>query len=281
VALSRRNGRSRATLVFLVLTSITVITLDFRGEGSNLVEHVRDTAADVLAPVRDATGAVLQPIGDAFSGVTRYSRAKDQIADLREQLDAAKGDAASGRDARAELQDLLAQQHLTWVGDLPRVTARVVSAPVSNFEQTIELDRGTDDGVRADMPVVTEAGLVGRVVQASGKRAMVRLVTDPSASVGVRFATSSEVGIADGSGAARALDVGFVAVESSVAKGEIAVTSGFESGSDLYPAGIPVGIVSKSTRPEGELQADIELTPLADLRHLRHVQVLQVAPVKR
>lgn len=280
MALSRRNGRSRATLAFLVLTSITVITLDFRGDGSGLVDGIRDGASDVFAPVRDGTGGVLEPVGDAFSGLTRYSEAKDEIADLRQELDAVKGTVASGRNAEAELRDLLAQQELDWVGDLPRVTARVVSAPVSNFEQTIELDRGTDDGVHPDMPVVTQAGLVGRVVQSSGKRSVVRLITDPTSSVGVRLVDTGEVGIADGSGARRALDVGFVAVDAAVQRGELAVTSGFESGSDLYPAGIPVGMVTRARKPAGELAADIEVEVLADLRRLRNVQVIQT-PVGR
>jgi rod shape-determining protein MreC len=275
MAMSRRPGRSRATVVFLVLTSITILTLDFRGAGGGIADHVRDTASDVFAPVRDATSGVLEPVGDAFGGFTRYGKAKREITDLRRQLDAAKGKAATGADAQAELRDLLAQQHLEWVGDLPRVAARVVSAPVSNFEQTIELNRGSRDGVQLDMPVVTGAGLVGRVVQVSGSRAVVRLVTDPTSSVGIRFVGSVEVGIADGTGSGGSVDVGFVSTGAEVARGELAVTSGFESGSDLYPAGIPVGTVSRSEKPPGELQASIELSALADLRHLRYVQVLQ------
>jgi hypothetical protein len=71
VALTRRGGRSRATLIFLVLLSITLITLDFRGD-SGVIDAIRDGATDALAPVRDAVDSAFSPVGDALHGVTSY-----------------------------------------------------------------------------------------------------------------------------------------------------------------------------------------------------------------
>ncbi|MCU1377971.1 MAG: rod shape-determining protein MreC, partial [Acidimicrobiales bacterium] len=165
---------------------------------------------------------------------------------------------------------------LDWVGNIPQVAARVVGSPVSNFEQTIELNRGTRDGVDVDMPVVTGSGLVGRVVQASGRRSMVRLITDPGSSVGVRIARSSEPGIAAGEGPDRLLSVGFIEINADVRPGDLAVTSGLEGGSNLYPASIPVGRVAKARVVPGELQQQVTIRPLADVHNLRYVKVLQV-----
>ncbi|MCU1375710.1 MAG: rod shape-determining protein MreC [Actinomycetia bacterium] len=276
MALSRRNGRSRATLLFLILTSVTVITLDFRGDGSGVIGSVRHFASDSLAPVRDGADAVLSPIGNAFSGITGYDDLQDQNAKLKAQVDDLKGRTTVNEAAATELRDLLALDHLTWVGNIPQVTARVVGSPVSNFEQTIELNRGTKDGVDVDMPVITGAGLVGRVVQASGRRSMVLLITDPASSVGVRINRSAEPGIAGGEGPDKLLSVGFVEVNADVRQGDLAVTSGLEGGSDLFPATIPVGRVVKARSVPGELQQQVTIRPLADVRHLRYVKVLQV-----
>lgn len=276
MALPRRNGRSRATLLFLVLTSITVITLDFRGDGAGVIGQVRGAASDALAPVRDGADAVLSPVGNVFSGITGYDDLEEANARLKERLAEERGRRTRGEDAEVELRELLALNHLDWVGDIPQVAARVVSAPVSNFEQTIELDRGTSSGVEVDMPVVTGDGLIGRVVQVSGRRSRVRLVTDPGSSVGVRIARTGEAGVATGEGPDRALSVGFIDVGADVQKGDLAVTSGLEGGSDLYPASIPVGRVSKAQKVEGELQQRVDVRPLADLKGLRYVKVLQV-----
>jgi rod shape-determining protein MreC len=261
-------------LLFLILTSITVITLDFRGEGSGTIDKVRHIAADAFAPVRDAADSVLSPIGNTFSGITDYDDLEEQNARLKARIDELEGARTLDQDATAELKELLELQELDWVGDIPKVAARVVSSPVSNFEQTIELNRGTRDGIERDMPVVTGAGLVGRVVDVSSTRSMVRLITDPGSSVGVRIVESGETAIAQGEGPGRTMSVGFVEVTSDVKRGHLAVTSGLEGGSDLYPASIPVGKVVKARKISGELEQHVEIRPLADVAHLRFVKIL-------
>jgi rod shape-determining protein MreC len=276
VALSRRNGRSRATLLFLILISITVITLDFRGDGSGVIGKVRDVAADGLAPVRDGADAVLSPVGNAFSGITGYDDLEDENARLKARVAELQGRGAVNEDAANQLESMLKLDKLEWAGSIPQVAAQVVGAPVSNFEQTIELNRGTDAGVDVDMPVVTGDGLVGRVVSASRKRSMVRLVSDPGSSVGVRASRSGELGIAGGEGPDRKLSVGFIDFGADIRVGDLFVTSGVEGGSDLYPTGIPVGTVTKARKVAGELQQRVSVRPFADLTHLRYVKVLQV-----
>jgi rod shape-determining protein MreC len=272
VALPRRNGRSRVTLLFLILTSITVLTLDFRGQGADVIDRVRHAAADAVAPVRDAADTAFSPISSVFGGVTDYDRMKNQNAQLKRRIAELEGAKTQNEDAAHELQELLALDHLDWVGNLKQVAARVVSAPVSNFEQTIELDKGSRDGLKVDMPVVSGAGLVGRVVDVSASRSTVRLVSDPSASVGVRDARSSVTGIATGDGSGRRLTVGFVNANDDVRVGDLVVTSGL---SDIFPPSIPVGRVTRADSTPGELQQRVELKPADDVQHLRYVKVLQ------
>lgn len=275
MALTRRNGRSRVTLVFLVLLSITLITLDFRGD-SGVIGTIRNAATDALAPVRNLADSAFSPVGDAFHGVTGYGGMRDENAKLRSQIADLHGQALQGEADRKELEDALALLGLSFVGDIPTIAARVVGAPVSNFEQTIELDRGSHDGIAVDMVVVSGDGLVGRVVQVSRTRSMVRLITDPASSVGVRFARSNEVGIAEGEGAARKMSVGFVDVGVDVRRRELAVTSGLND--SVFPAGIPVGRVVMASSQPGELQQDVTMNPLVDLKHLRFVRVLRHKP---
>ena len=272
MALTRRTGRSRATLIFLILLSITLITLDFRGD-SGIIDAIRDGATDALAPVRDVADNVFSPVGDAFHGITGYGGVRDENAKLRARIDELQGQALQGEAARRELQEALALLGVDFIGDIPTVAARVVGAPVSNFEQTIELDKGTSDGIGVDMAVVSGDGLVGRVVQVSRSRAMVRLITDPGSSVGVRFTRSNEVGIAEGEGAQRKMSVGFVEINVELRARELAVTSGLND--SVFPPGIPVGRVATAHASPGELQQDVTMQPVSDLSHLRFVRVLQ------
>ena len=275
MALTRRSGRSRATLVFLVLLSITLITLDFRGD-SGIIDTIRDGATDALAPVREVADDVFSPVGDALHGVTGYGDLRDQNQRLKARNDELEGQALQGEAGRKELEEALALLGVDFIGDIPTVAARVVGAPVSNFEQTIELDKGTDAGIDVDMPVVSGDGLVGRVVQVSRSRAMVRLITDPGSSVGVRFTRSDEIAIAEGEGADREMSVGFVETTVEIRRRELAVTSGLND--SVFPAGIPVGRVVTAESSPGELQQHVTMNPVADLEHLRFVRVLQRTP---
>ena len=92
-----------------------------------------------------------------------------------------------------ELREPTSSRHST---HLPNVTADVIGGPVTNFEHTIELDKGSDAGIHVGMPVRHRRGLVGRVVQVPGGRSVVKLLTDPDFVVGVRFATSQGDGLA-------------------------------------------------------------------------------------
>jgi rod shape-determining protein MreC len=276
VALSRRTGRSRFTLLLLVLTSITVITLDFRGDGSGVIGTIRDGALDALAPVRSAVDDIVSPVTDVWGGVTDYSDLEEENARLRDriaQLEESDLEVTDALRERAELLDLL---NLKFAADIPQVAARVVSAPVSNFELTIVIDRGRHHGVRKDMPVVAGGGLVGRVVQASDTRAVVLLITDPTSAIGVRLARTGEVGVAEGRGRQRLLDVEFIDFRAKVRVGEPVVTSGLQE--SIFPPSIPVGRVTSAKVPTGSVQQEVTVEPAVDLQRIEFVKVLQWRP---
>lgn len=268
--MSRRPGRSRFTLVVLVLLSVTAITLDFRGGG--LISTLRSTATDVLAPARSAAEAVFGPVRDAISGITGYGALEDENDVLRARIAELEGDRFRDADAAAELESLLELRSLSRFTDLPTVAARVIGTPVSNFEQTIQLDVGTEDGVTQDRPVVDGSGLVGRVVEVSGTRSIVRLVTDPTSAVGVRLSRSGDLGVVEGVGSDRSLALGLVDPGTVVEVRELLVTSGVDG--SFFPVGIPVGQVASDGGGGGGLERTVAVQPVVDLERLRFVEVL-------
>jgi len=276
VAVQRRAVRPRFVLLLLVLTAITLLTLDERGTGSHVIDRVRGDARDAFAPVRDATDSVLQPVGNFFEGVIHYGDLKAENARLREQNQSLRGQASQAQDAIRERQALLDQLDLTYVGDIPKVRSRIVSTAASNFELSVEIDRGTSNGVAKGMPVVSGAGLVGRVVEVSHHRATVLLLTDPTFSVGVRLSSSQDVGVANGEGSRSPMDVDLISRDTKVSKDEVVVTSGLQQ--SVFPPGIPVGKVVDAHTPPGALQQNVTIDPVVDLQRLEFVTVLQWSP---
>jgi rod shape-determining protein MreC len=263
-------------LVLLALTSVTVLTLDYRGGGTGALESVRSTARDAFAPIQSAADHAVSPVAGFFDTVIHYGDLKSQNAALRRQLDAAQADAIRGVDADRERQGLLALQGLDYAGGLASVPARVVSSTPTNFQLTITLDHGTDSKLAVGMPVVTNAGLVGRVTEVSKMRSTVLLITDPSSNIGVRLANSGKTGVVKGSGAGDPLPMDLIDVDVPVAPEEPVVTSGLEKG--LFPPQIPVGRVRSAKAAPGALQQDILVDPSVDLGSLEFVRVLLWTP---
>ncbi len=184
---SRRNTSQRLTLVILLLASVTVITIAYRGEAKNVINSVRNGAGDTFAPVQRVIAAVLHPIGNLFAGVVDYGGALSDNQRLQLEVNQLRRQLIESQQAQEQLNQLRADQNLPFAAGIPEVLGQVISSPSSNFDLTIEINRGTSNGVGAGMPVVSGAGLIGSVISAGRTTAVVQLLTNPGSDVGVRF----------------------------------------------------------------------------------------------
>lgn len=276
MAATRRNTSQRLTLVILILASISLITLDYRGPASHALTSVRNAARDTVSPVQRVLSDVFRPIGDFFSGAVNYQAAAGENARLRSELGSLRRQALQNENAQQQLQQLLAQQRLPYLQNVQTVLADVISGSSSNFELTIEINRGTAGGVGRGMPVVAGAGLVGTVIEAGKSTSVVRLITDPRAQIDVRFANGS-VAVAAGQGSSTPLNLQDIAASAPTPHvGQLLVTSGLEGAT--FPAGIPVGTVSRVRNTGGALTRQVAMKPVADLSGLQFVQVVQWLP---
>lgn len=275
MALSSRGGRSRFTLVLLILTSITVLTLDFRG--SSAIQSVRNTASSVFSPVRDAASSAFSPATNAWDGLFHYGDLEKENQRLRAEIEQLQGQAAQKTEAERAYKELADASGITLFTDLPAVTAQVIAGPLTNFEHTIEIDKGSSAGIKVDMPVVTGAGLAGRIVEVQSGRSVIKLLTDPDIVVGVRLTTTGDTALLHGQGDGQPLviDAG-IDPKVTVPPEELVTTSGEDRAT--FPGGIPIGNVSKTELAAGQLTQVLTVTPLTNFERLTFLQVLLWEP---
>ncbi len=272
---SRRSGRSKFTLALLVLTSITLLTLDFRGFGP--LQNARSTVLGVFTPVGDFFGNVFEPVGDAWSGAFDQRDLAKENEELRRQIDDLEGQVTSGEVAKESNRRLLEQARIEYLGDVETVQARVVGGSISNFDTTITIDKGESSGIAVDMPVVTGKGLIGRVVQTSPSSATVELLTSGDFAVGFTAVGSNVQGVLSGVSDGGGLR-GTVDVTGNVHPEQLLVTSG-TLGSP-YPQGIPIGTLSAVSDQPSSLERSLDIQMSADVSDLTYVTVvLWQAPV--
>lgn len=177
-----------------------------------------------------------------------------------------------------QLERLQEQLQIEFVGDIPTQIARIATGPYSNFDTfRTEIDKGSDAGLAVGMPVVTRAGLVGRLERVSRTRSVVQLATDPDFTIGVRLASTQDIGLGHGGGDSnrfvvdRGIDVG-----DPVEPGEVVLTSGLDD--SVMPKDIPIGLVDK-VRPDENTGMQLLLVDYAvDFSQLDVVQVLKWTP---
>jgi rod shape-determining protein MreC len=149
------------------------------------------------------------------------------------------------------------------------LAAQVIGSSGSEQSRSIYIDKGTHDGIRPDMAVITAEGVVGKVLRAFKTTSQVLLMNDQTSGVGSILEKSRLQGVLRGT------PVGEVVLEKvmsdeTVQPGERVVTSG---GDQIFPKGLPVGTVTKVS-PGPELFLNIRVKPAADLSRLEEVLVI-------
>lgn len=267
---SRRFGRSRFTLILLVLASLTILTLDYRDSGP--VQGLKSGLGTVFSPFRSVGDAVASPFRNAWRGITDYEELEEENARLRRRIDEMEGERVEAEAAVAENDELRRLADLPVDDDIDRVVAEVLSEPLTSFDSTLRISKGSGSGIKRGMAVITDAGLVGRVVRVEGGRSYVQLITDPDfPGVGVKLVEARDVGIATaGTDGTLVVEEG-IQGGTEVRRGDIAVTSGYDG---PYPGGIPVGSVESVGRTDDRTEQTLVLDPTANLDGLQYVVVL-------
>jgi rod shape-determining protein MreC len=183
------------------------------------------------------------------------------------------GRATSLENDVRQLQYLLG---LTGKFDYPLKGAAVIGNSPSNFESVITIDKGGNDGIAVDMPVVTAdefgAQLVGRVIATTPISAQVLLITDRNSEVAARLVSTRESGLLVGQGEGD-MTMSFLLKDVVAEPGEVLETNGYSGG--LYPPDITIGEVSRFVPATSALDPYITVRPAVDFSTLDFVAVIQ------
>jgi rod shape-determining protein MreC len=149
------------------------------------------------------------------------------------------------------------------------MAAQVIGSSGSEQSRSIYIDKGSRDGIKQDMAVITAEGVVGKVLRVFRTTSQVLLVNDQTSGVGAILEKSRLQGVLRGTPLGEVI-LEKVMSDETVQPGEKVVTSG---GDQIFPKGLPVGTVTKVS-PGSELFLNIRVKPAADLSRLEEVLVI-------
>ncbi|MDX1994942.1 MAG: rod shape-determining protein MreC [bacterium] len=240
------------------------------------------SAAGALAPVEGLVATPLNFIAGIFNDISQtvnsaavefseIQRLRERNAELEEALAQFQAELVELRETSSDYQLLTSLLDYTTTAENQEfVTADVINFDQSGVLRTLVINRGTRDGISRGMPVVTNLGLVGRILEVSANASRVLLITDSSSFVSARLQTSREEGSVRGelTGNLRMIDIPLDAV---VQEGDLVLTSGLGGN---FPSDIVIGQVQSIRQFEFELAQEAEVRSLVNFDTLEFVLVI-------
>lgn len=265
-------GRYRNLTILVGVLFLQVLGLAVQvkrsGEAQN-TRLIRIWAVRATIPFERALVWVQSGSGNVWHNYFYLRGVRAENRDLKNQIEQMKlaevrmsEDAAQAR----RLQTLLGFKE-QFIGKT--VAAQVIGSCGSDLSQCIYIDKGSNDGIGADMAVITAGGIVGKVLHVYPSTAQVLMINDQSSGAGAFMEKSRLQGVLRGTPDGE-LMLDSVMSDEQVTPGETILSSG---GDQIFPKGLPVGTV-KSVSPGKELFLNIRVKPAADLSRLEEVLVV-------
>lgn len=235
-----------------------------------------------LAPI---SRIVLNPLISAQAWInTRYQIIEDFIeapqdtAQLQQRNRELEAEVSQLQTQIIELQQQLSETHiLSALVDFARANpenqyqaAAVIGRDPSPFLHYVIINRGSDDGIRRGMPIVTQKGLVGRIAAVTASAARVQLITDPATIINVLIEPTRADAVLRGQITGN-LTLEMIPQEITVQSGDLVLTSGLGGG---FPGDILIGQVSGVRSREQDIFQHATLQPVVDFSQLDIVLVI-------
>jgi rod shape-determining protein MreC len=202
----------------------------------------------------------------------------EDVATLRQ-----KNSELEGENSRLQVQIIELQQQVTeaqllsTLVDYERkhvenqyVASSVIARDISPFMHYVIIDRGSDDGLRKGMPVITQQGLVGTIAAVTAGAARVQLINDPGSSINVILQQSGVEGVLNGQITGE-LELDMVPQNATVQPGDLVMTSGLGGN---YPANIVIGQVVTVRNEAASLFQSASIQPAVDFSQLDIVLII-------
>jgi len=264
------SGTRRVLLVLCALLLSLVFVLP--KQSRTLLQAIGKPLADLVAIPLELFSSADRHAGGIWDRYVALRTVQEENQQLRREIEFLRGQTADLREMAAANQRLGALLRFRANTPAQTVAARVVGRDATNWYHGILLDKGEQDGIQAEMAVITLTGAVGRVVKTRASSSVVLLITDPNNAVTSLIQRTRDEGIIEGTfeGAVR---MKYIPLLSAVRVGDPVVTSGLTG---RFPKGVPVGTITNIQKDQGELFQTADVQPDVDFTKLEEVLVVTV-----
>ena len=267
-------------VIVLLLGNFLLMAFDARqvNSGQRIIRVWAQTAADfVQSPVTTVTSA----FSNYFSSISNLRSAQSENDVLKQRVQELEVELKSREDLNSENERLRGLLDLKEKGKFKVLNARIIGRDPSVWFDSSIVNRGSLDGVKLNMPVVTGGGLVGRVTAVSPLTSQIDLITRDKSGVGGivgEIGGSNALGVVSGTSKRNVVEMRYVPGSIDVQVGQIVYTSGQDG---IYPAGLKIGEIVHVEPGSATTPHQISIRPASRIDSMQEVAILLYEPPQR
>ena len=256
------------------LLVIQFVLLSIQSQNPAGMAPIKTLFFAVQAPIINISSDIIKGIGSIYDNYIGLQNVRERNEELKRQVRELEMENRSLEEIRQEnirLRRLLSMKENI---EYKTIEARVIGrTPEYLLSNVLYINRGANDGLKIDSPVLSGDGIIGRTVFVSERQSQVQLLTNPDASIGAMVDKERTLGVLSGTGKSL-LDLKYISSTKQIQTGDIVKSSGLDG---IFPKGFLLGnIVDVQKNKEGFYT--IKVQPAADLYHIEEVSVLLMNP---
>jgi rod shape-determining protein MreC len=231
----------------------------------------------LVAPIESGLTSAVRSVGHLVDTVRLAGQLSSQNQSYRQEIERLQALEVQLREVELENQDLRRLLGLRARAPLGRlISVNVIAQDPLAVMQAVMVDRGAEDGVSVNQPVISWRGIVGRVVEVHPTAAKVLLATDVNSAISARVQDpdSRATGIMRGTGDGRLL-LQYIPREDRVRSGDVVITSDIGG---TFPSGLVIGRVLQVRQKDEEAFQEALVDPAVDMRNLERLYVIARPP---
>ncbi|MDD2672108.1 MAG: rod shape-determining protein MreC [Syntrophales bacterium] len=259
-----------AVTIASILIVLSLVILSFNLKRPDEVGFVRKLVMEVAAPIESLITGTFEGIRGVWKRYIFLVGVEDENRSLKKKVDSLTNEIIRYREAYLESTRLKEHLSLRESQRMPMVSARVVGKENSSIFKTILINKGTADGMKAGLAVISVEGVVGRIVESSWNVSRVLLAIDYNSNIDAMIQGTRSQGILQGGGA-MGCNLKYVERSEEVKVGDAVLTSGMGG---IFPKGLLIGTVVSVDRKDSGLFQKIEVMPAVYFSRLEEVSVI-------
>lgn len=269
---NNRNKKKRKIIPFLWMVVIILLLIFFSKVN---IPGISNVAGKVTSAITDVAGGTIGLAKNGFKYFGNTKKLKEDNEDLKKKIKELEYKLLEIETLEADNENLREKLEIKErYNHFKLVYADIVIKNYDNFEETFVINKGSEDGIKEKQTVITKDGLLGYISVVSKRTAVVTTILDPNVSVGVEIASVNKNALVKGDFSLKneaKLKLTYIPIDTEVAVDEIVYTSGI---GNVYPKGIPVGIIEKVVNKKNEIDRYAVIKPLVDINNVTSVGII-------